>query len=72
MENYQWMELYREAVLETNSDILPVRIAAAQNAIENRRTHAMDDAERQAITRTLNALAVLERERCPAAKAAHS
>jgi hypothetical protein len=73
MENYQWMELYREAVLETNPHILPLRIAAAQNAIVQRRIDAVDDAERRAITRTLNALEVLELERCGAAtKAAHN
>ena len=73
MENYGWMKFYLDAVLETNSDALPFRIAAAQNAIGERVIQvAVDDDERRAIVTTLNALAVLRRERCPAAKSAHS
>jgi hypothetical protein len=73
MENYEWMKFYQEAVLETDSDALPFRIAAAQNAIGQRVIRvAVDDAERKAIVATLNALAVLRRERCPVARAAHN
>ena len=73
MENYEWMKFYQEAVLETDSDALPFRIAAAQNAIGQRVIRvAVDDAERKAIVATLNALAVLRRERCPTARAAHN
>jgi hypothetical protein len=73
MEDYEWMKFYRDAVLETNSDALPFRIAAAQNAIGERVIRvAVDDAERRAIVATLNALALLRRERCPAAKSAHN
>jgi hypothetical protein len=72
MEHYEWMKFYQDAVLETNSDALPFRIAAAQNAIGERVIQvAVDDDERQAIVTTLNALAVLRRERCPAARSAH-
>ena len=72
MENYGWMKFYLDAVLETNSDALPFRIAAAQNAIGERVIQvAFDDDERRAIVTTLNALAALRRERCPAAKSAH-
>jgi hypothetical protein len=73
MENYEWMKFYQDAVLETNSDAVPFRIAAAQKAIGERVIRvAVDDAERRAIVTTLNALAVLRRERCPAAKSAHN
>ncbi len=73
MQNYEWMKFYQDAVLETNSDALPFRIAAAQNAIGQRVIRvAVDDAERKAIVDTLNALAVLRRERCPAARSAHN
>ena len=64
MENYEWMKFYQDAVLETDSNALPFRIAAAQNAIGQRVIRvAVDDAERKAIVATLNALAVLRRER---------
>ena len=36
MEKYEWMRFYQDAVLETNSEALPFRIAAAQNAIGER------------------------------------
>jgi hypothetical protein len=46
MENYEWMKFYHEAVLETDSDALPFRIAAAQNAIGKRVIRvAVDDTE---------------------------
>jgi hypothetical protein len=46
---------------------LPERIKSAQNAIGQRViTIAIDEAGRRAITKTLNALAILERERRPA------
>jgi hypothetical protein len=73
MEKYEWMRFYQDAVLETNSEALPFRIAAAQNAIGERVIRvAVDDTERQAIVATLNALAALRRERCPAVKSAHN
>ena len=73
MEHYEWMKFYQEAVLETDSDALPFRIAAAQNAIGQRVIRvAVDDAERKAIVATLNALAALRRERCPVARSAHN
>jgi hypothetical protein len=73
MENYEWMKFYQDAVLETDSDALPFRIAAAQNAIGQRVIRvAVDDAERKAIVATLNALAVLRRERCPVARASRN
>lgn len=73
MENYEWMKFYQDAVLETDSNALPFRIAAAQDAIGQRVIRvAVDDAERKAIVATLNALAVLRRERCPAARSAHN
>jgi hypothetical protein len=61
------MKFYEAAVLETNRDALPQRIEAAQNAIGQRViTLALDEAERRAVVKTLNALAVLKRERRPA------
>lgn len=64
--HYEWMKFYEAAVLETNSEIVPARIAAAQNAIGQRViTLAIDDTERRAIVKTLNALTVLKRERRP-------
>ena len=60
------MRLYEAAVLETNRQALPQRIEAAQNAIGQRViTLALDEAERRAVVKTLNALAVLKRERRP-------
>jgi hypothetical protein len=64
--NYEWMKLYEAAVLETNSAILPDRIEAAQNAIGQRViTLALDETERRAVVKALNALAILKRERRP-------
>jgi hypothetical protein len=61
------MKFYEAAVLETNCELLPERIESAQNAIGQRViTIAIDEAERRAITKTLNALANLKRERRPA------
>ena len=63
-ENYEWMELYEAAVLETNPNILPGRIEDAKYAIGQRVIKgAIDEAERRAVVKTLNALAVLKRER---------
>jgi hypothetical protein len=63
---YGWMKFYEAAVLETHSEALLERIEAAQNAMGRRvATSAMDEAERRAIVKTLNALVVLERERRP-------
>jgi hypothetical protein len=63
---YEWLKFYEAAVLETNSEGLSERIEAAQNAIGQRViTLALDDAERRAIIKTLNALTLLRRERRP-------
>jgi hypothetical protein len=62
--NYAWMQFYEAAVFETNPESLPSRIEVAQNAIGQRViTLAIDEAERGAIVKTLNALAILKRER---------
>ena len=62
--SYEWMKLYEAAVLETNREALPQRIEAAQNAIGQRViTLALDEEERRAVVKTLNALAILKRER---------
>jgi hypothetical protein len=62
--NYAWMKFYEAAVLETNPESLPSRIEVAQNAIGQRViTLAIDEVERGAIVKTLNALAILKRER---------
>ena len=62
--NYAWMKFYEAAVLETDPESLPSRIEVAQNAIGQRViTLAIDEAERGAIVKTLNALAILKRER---------
>ena len=64
--NYEWMKFYEAAVLETNSQALPKRIETAQNAIGQRViTFAVDEAERRAIVKALNALGTLKRERRP-------
>jgi hypothetical protein len=63
---YEWLRLYEAAVLETNTEIVPYRVEVAQNAIGQRViTLEIDEAERRAIVKTLNALAVLKRERRP-------
>ena len=62
--NYEWMKFYEAAVHETNSQALPHRIETAQNAIGQRViTLAVDEAERRAIVKALNALGTLRRER---------
>ena len=62
--NYEWMKFYEAAVLESNPESLPNRIEVAQNAIGQRViTLAVDEAERRAIVKTLDALAILKRER---------
>jgi hypothetical protein len=61
--NYIWMPFYEAAVLETDLTVLPSRIEAAQYAIGQRVIKlALDDEERRAIVKTLNALAILKRE----------
>jgi hypothetical protein len=61
---YDWMEFYRAAVLETSTEALPSRIEAAQNAIGQRAiTTAIDEDERRAAVTTLDALSVLKHER---------
>ncbi len=62
--NYAWMKFYEAAVLETDPESLLFRIEVAQNAIGQRViTLAVDEADRDAIVKTLNALAILKRER---------
>lgn len=61
---YDWMEFYRAAVLETNTEALPSRIESAQSAIGQPVIRiAIDKDEGRAIVSTLNALCVLKRER---------
>jgi hypothetical protein len=63
--NYEWMKLYEAAVLETNPNKLPGRIEDCKYAIGQRVVKsAIDEDERRAVVKTLNALAVLKRERC--------
>jgi hypothetical protein len=63
-ESYGWMKLYEAAVLETNLNILPSRIEDVKDAIGQRVVRgAVDEAEGRAVVKTLNALAVLKRER---------
>src|SRR3984893_15779164 len=58
------MKLYEAAVLETNPNILPGRIEDAKYAIGQRVVKSrLDEDERRAVVKTLNALAVLKRER---------
>jgi len=62
--NYEWLELYEAAVLETNPNVLPDRIEDAKYAIGQRVVKfAIDEDERRAVVKALNALAVLKRER---------
>ena len=69
---YVWIPFYEAAVLETDSRILPSRVEAAQDAIGQRLiTFAVDNEERRAIVKTLNALAVLKRERFGYKASAH-
>jgi hypothetical protein len=69
---YEWLKFYEAAVLETNPTVLSERIEAAQNAIGQRVIAiAVDETERRAIIRTLNALAALKRERSPRGLCCH-
>ena len=62
--NYEWMKLYETAVLETNPNVVTLRIEDAKYALGQRVIKgAIDEAERRAVAKTLNALAVLKRER---------
>jgi hypothetical protein len=62
--SYEWMKLFEAAVLETNPNILPRRIEDAKDAIGQRVVRsAIDETERRAVVKTLNAIAVLKRER---------
>jgi hypothetical protein len=70
--HYPWLPFYEAAVRETDPLLLPSRIEAAQNAIGRRVIHmAIDDEERRAVVQTLNALAVLKRERVNYKAAGH-
>jgi hypothetical protein len=58
------MKLYEAAILETNPNKLPGRIEDAKYAIGQRVVkNEIDEAERRAVVKALNALAVLKRER---------
>jgi hypothetical protein len=62
---YDWMKFYEAAVLETDPKTLPRCIEVAHGAIGKRvMSTRVDDYERGAITSALDALAVLQRERC--------
>jgi hypothetical protein len=68
--NYAWIPFYEAAVLETDPGLLLSRIEAAQNAIGQRVIKlGLDEDERHAIVKTLNALTVLKRERSRPANA---
>jgi hypothetical protein len=55
---------YEAAVLETNPNLQPGRIEDAKDAIGQRVVQGViDEAERRAVVKALNALAVLKRER---------
>jgi hypothetical protein len=61
---YAWTMFYEAAVLETNPNLLPGRIEDAKDAIGQRVVQGViDEAERRAVVKALNALAVLKRER---------
>jgi len=58
------MKLFEAAVLETNPNILSRRIEDAKHAIGQRVIcGAIDEDERRAVVKTLNAISVLKRER---------
>jgi hypothetical protein len=58
------MMFYEAAVLETNPNLQPGRIEDAKDAIGQRVVQGViDEAERRAVVKALNALAVLKRER---------
>jgi hypothetical protein len=62
--DYDWMKLYEAAVLETNPHKLPGRIEDAKHAIGQRVVkNAIDEDERLAVVKALNALASLKRKR---------
>jgi hypothetical protein len=62
-EQYEWMKFYEAAVLETDPLSLPSRIEAAKNAIGQRVVKIrLEESERKAIIRTLNALSALKRD----------
>ena len=63
MKDYAWMRFYEAAVLETDPLSLLSRIETAQKAIGERVVKVrIEDSERKAIVRTLNALSVLKRD----------
>ena len=62
--SYEWMNLFEATALETIPNILPRRIEDAKDAIGQRIIKgAIDENERRAVVKTLNALAALKRER---------
>jgi hypothetical protein len=62
--NYEWMKLYETAILKTNPNKLPDRIEDTKYAIGQRVVKSeIDEGERRAVVKALNALAVLKRER---------
>jgi hypothetical protein len=62
--SYEWMKFFEAAALETNPNILPRRIEDAKDAIGQRIIRGtIDETERRAVVKTLNALAALKRER---------
>jgi hypothetical protein len=63
--SYEWEQLCREAVLETDPDVQSVRIYNAERKMESR-VCSMDigEAETDEIFKMLRALAILKNERC--------
>jgi hypothetical protein len=64
---YAWQELYSIAIVETDSEILPIRVQRAKSAIDSRLhelqlDHGGTIDERQAISDALQGLNVLRQE----------
>jgi len=62
-ETYSWQQAYLAAVLETDSDLMPLQIYEALAAIEQRLLSPMDAIERRAVDDAQTGLLTLKAER---------
>jgi hypothetical protein len=62
-ETYSWQQAYLAAVLETDNDLMPLRIYEALAAIEQRLLSPMDAIEQRAVDDAQTGLLTLKAER---------
>jgi hypothetical protein len=62
-ETYSWQQAYLAAVLETDNDLMPIRVCEALAAIEQRLLSPMEAIEQRTIDDAQTGLVTLKAER---------